>query len=53
MYSNDTVQIRSGMVNFIGALLNAPKLPAKGAKHDISAILIDESLKPAKKENNV
>lgn len=53
MYSNDSTQIRAGMVNFIGALLNASKLPAKGARQDVSAILIEESLKLAKDENNV
>lgn len=53
MYSNDTTQIRTGMVNFIGALLNASKLPPKGIKQDVSAILIEESLKLAKDENGV
>lgn len=53
MYSNDTTQIRTGMVNFIGALLNASKIPPRGARQDVSAILIEESLKLAKDENNV
>jgi len=53
MYSNDTTQIRAGMVNFIGALLNASKIPPKGARQDVSAILIEEALKLAKDENNV
>lgn len=53
MYSNDTTQIRAGMVNFIGALLNASKIPPKGARQDVSAILIEEALKLAKDETNV
>lgn len=53
MYSNDSTQIRAGMVNFIGALLNASKLPPKGAKQDVSAILIEEALKLSKDENGV
>lgn len=53
MYSNDSTQIRAGMVNFIGALLNASKLPPRGAKQDVSAMLIEEAIKLAKDENNV
>lgn len=53
MYSNDSTQIRAGMVNFIGALINASKLPPKGAKQDVSAILIEESLKLAKDEKGI
>lgn len=53
MYSNDTTQIRAGMVNFIGALLNASKIPPKGARQDVSAILIEEALNLAKDETGI
>lgn len=52
MYSNDTTQIRAGMVNYLGALLNASKLPPRAAKHDVSAILIEEAVKLSQDEDN-
>ncbi len=51
MYSNDSTQIQNGMVNYIGALISASKLPPKAARHDIVATLIEESLKLAEDMN--
>lgn len=51
MYSNDTTQIRSGMVNYVGALLGASKLPPRAARHDVSAMLIEEAVKLAQGED--
>ncbi len=45
MYSNDTSQIKAGMVNYVGALLGASKLPPRAARHDVCAMLIEEAIK--------
>lgn len=50
-YSNDTTQIRQGMVNYVGALIKASKFPPKGARQDVSAILIEEALKLARTDD--
>lgn len=52
MYSNDPTQIRHGMVNYVGALVKASKLPPKAARQDVAAILIEEALKLAREEDN-
>lgn len=49
---NDIAQIRSGMVNYIGALINASIDDPKISKHKISSILLEEVLKLAK-DNDV
>lgn len=50
-YSNDTTQIKQGMVNYVGALIKASKFPPKGARQDVSAMLIEEALKLARTED--
>lgn len=43
MYSNDTKQIRNGLVNYIGALLNAVPFEGKAAKQVVVAALVEEA----------
>lgn len=50
--NNSTKTIRSGLTNYIGALLNASVLNPNEAKHDIVAMLTEESLKLAKIDND-
>lgn len=51
MYSNDTTQIKAGMVNYVGALLGASKLPPRAARHDVCAMLIEEAVKLSQEED--
>lgn len=44
-YSNDPNQIRAGLTNFIGALVNASHTPIKDSKQQVIAVLIEEALK--------
>lgn len=53
MYSNDQIQIRAGMVNYIGALLEASSYEGKEAKQNVVAVMIEESMKLAQDENKV
>ena len=52
MYSNDTTQIRSGLVNYLGALIVASKYEPQAARHDVAAMLVEEAIKLAKDEND-
>ena len=44
-YSNDLTQIRSGLVNYIGACIQASPFEGKAARHTMVSILIEEALK--------
>ena len=52
MYSNDMTQIRTGLVNYIGAMLKATNLEGKAANQTVAAILIEESLKLSQLEED-
>jgi hypothetical protein len=51
-YSNDQIQIRSGLVNYIGALLKSSPFEGRAGKQNVSALLVEETLKLALDENN-
>lgn len=53
MYSNDEVQIRQGLVSYIGAILSASPLEGRQARQHVVAILIEEALKLAKQDNGL
>lgn len=53
MYSNDLTQIRTGLVNYIGAMLKATKLEGKAANQTVAAALIEEALKLTQVESSV
>lgn len=49
MYSNDQTQIRAGLINYIGAMLQASKYDnEKAVKHSVVAILLEETAKLCK-----
>lgn len=50
MYSNDVTQIKQGLVNYIGAILNACPFEGRAARQFTASILIEEALKLAKEE---
>jgi hypothetical protein len=52
MYSNDMIQIRAGLVNYIGAMIKASQLEGKEANQVIAAALIEEALKLSQLEGN-
>lgn len=53
MYSNNQVQIRAGLVNYIGALLASSQLEDDRAKkHNVAAILLEESATLCKDNDN-
>ena len=53
-YSNDQGQIRAGLVNYIGAMLNASKFEnEKATKHSVVAILLEEAVKLCRDENGI
>lgn len=52
-YSNDQVQIRQGLVNYIGALLKASPFSGKAARQGVASILIEESLKIAQDDEGL
>jgi hypothetical protein len=47
MYSNDQVQIRQGLVSYIGAIIKTSNLEGRAARQNAAAILIEEALKIA------
>lgn len=51
MYSNDQTQIRAGMVNYIGALINSSPFEGRAAKQNVVAVMTEEILKLAKGED--
>jgi hypothetical protein len=53
MYSNDQIQIRAGLVNYIGALAKSSPFKGKAAKQSVTSVLIEETLKLAQDENGV
>lgn len=53
MYSNDLTQIRTGLVNYIGAMLKATKLEGKAANQTVAATLVEEALKLTQVESSV
>lgn len=44
LYSNDLTQIRAGLVNYIGAMLQAVKYEDRAKKQVVSSILIEEAM---------
>lgn len=51
IYSNDTQQIRNGLVNYIGSLLNASPFKGKAAKQHVIGSVVEEALKMAINED--
>lgn len=52
-YSNDMTQIRAGLVNYIGACLNASPFESRAARHTVASILIEEALNLSQEEKDV
>ena len=52
MYSNDLIQIRAGLVNYIGAMVKASGFEGKAASQIVAAALVEEALKLSQIENN-
>lgn len=53
MYSNDYTQIKNGLVNYIGSLLEAcPFDGIKASRQYVAATLIEEAIKLMKDEEN-
>lgn len=52
MYSNDMTQIRTGLVNYIGAMIKATGYEGKAANQLVAAALIEEALKLSQIEDN-
>lgn len=52
MYSNDEVQIRQGLVSYIGAIIKSSSLEGKAARQSAAAILIEEAIKLAQEDDN-
>lgn len=50
---DEIVQIRSAFVNFIGAFINASIDDPRVIKHKVSSILLEETLKLSKDENDI
>ena len=53
MYSNDSIQIRQGFVNYIGALIASSPFEGKAACQQTVAVLIEEALKLSQNEDKV
>lgn len=52
MYSDDLSQIRGGLVNYIGAMINASPYESDAAKkHSVVAIILEEALKLCQDSN--
>lgn len=51
MYSNDQTQIRNGLINYIGSLLNSSCFDGKAAKQNVVSILIEEAMKLSQNED--
>lgn len=52
MDSNNKEQIRIGLTNFLGALINSMDAPKKEISQEVVAILQEESLRLIKEEDN-
>ncbi|PTY92986.1 hypothetical protein [Heyndrickxia sporothermodurans] len=52
-YSNDQVQIRQGLVSYIGALIKSSSFEGKAARQNAASILIEEALKLAQNDNEL
>lgn len=52
MYSNDTQQIRNGLVNYIGSLLIASPFEEKAARQHVIGMVTEEALKMAMNEDD-
>ena len=52
MEQNQLEQTRAGLVNFIGALISVSPFEEKNARHDVSAILIEEALKLSQEKDS-
>lgn len=53
-YSNDQAQIRAGLVNYIGAMLQSSKFEnEKAIKHSVVAILLEEAAKLCKDDEGM
>jgi Mor family transcriptional regulator len=51
-YSNDQIEIRAGLVNYIGAMLKAsPYENDRAKKHNVVSILLEEAMKLSKDSN--
>lgn len=51
-YSNDFTQIKMGLVNYVGASINAVNLPTDKAKRQaVSAMLVEEAINLSTNEN--
>lgn len=56
MYSNDSVQIKQGLTNYIGAMIQALKSNGKSGravKQDVAATLIEEAMKLATDDEQI
>lgn len=47
MYTTNPDQLRQGLVNYIGAMVESSPLTGNKARHAISAVLVEEALKMA------
>ena len=47
-YSNDLTQIRTGLVSYLGAAINASPFESRAARHSVVSILTEESLNLSK-----
>jgi hypothetical protein len=52
-YSNDQTQIRAGLVNYIGALIQSSHFEDRAARQEVASILIEEALKLAQDEKGI
>jgi len=53
MYTNDQMQIRSGLVNYIGALMQSSVDDAPTSKQQVISILIEEAIKLSQDEDSL
>lgn len=53
-YSNDQTQIKSGLINYIGAMLKSSKFEnEKATRHSVVAILLGEAMKLCKDDQGM
>lgn len=52
-YSNDQTQIRSGLVNYIGALVNSSPFEDRAARQNVASILTEEAIKIAQDKDGI
>lgn len=54
MYSNDQNQIKAGLVNYMGAMINASSFKdTKAARHSVVALVLEETLNLCKDEEGL